>query len=693
MPLIHNVMATDIVVGGQRPGDGQPPGPLQHGRRTRATSASRWASPTTSSTALGSFGLSSHLQRRSAAIKVREVYGLGPETSSSRWRPTAPRCTAASGRISARDHFAGGSMRSPRPRSSASTCSVRRPATCSSAGAEDRERIFNLGYFTWVEQQGVSLEEFEARREPGLLGRGARQSPDVWDELIDEPSTPRTARRSPRDPPAGRDRGRDRERRDASRSPAASCAAAAGRGADGAVSVPLPAARPGDDIDHVLRRCLDPGTRVPRAGRAASPLLVRYRAPAPRLASRPRPPAWSDGRFVRARPRARRRRSARWTGHGFGVTPFGRSAGLRRARLSAAAGRRLGEGRDGQRLRLAQGPPPLRRSAPPRGGHRRGSAGSDPRPPLAIASCGNAALAAAVVARAAGRRAATSSCPDASRPVVLARLARARCAGRPSATAQPGLAGDPAYHALRARRVAGGAVPFTVPGQPQRSRHRGRRDARLGARSTAPRAVAGPRPARRPGRRRRAREACSRPARTRSPSGASTGCPASTPSRPRARYPLARAHRARRRPPARARVPSPDGCDAAVREVADAPLRVHVALGDGARRASPTASSTTRHTTGSRRAGHAAQRRPLRASWTRARSSRRTRSPCPSPASMPTTPAPPASPACIALARHGLVDPDETVAVIFSGVRRSPAAPAPQAAQALHPAHGRNETP
>mgnify|MGYP005619438563 CR=1 FL=1 len=30
----------------------------------------------------------------------------------------------------------------------------------------DKKRIFNLGYFTWVEQQGVSLEEFEKRKDP-----------------------------------------------------------------------------------------------------------------------------------------------------------------------------------------------------------------------------------------------------------------------------------------------------------------------------------------------------------------------------------------------------------------------------------------------------------------------------------------------------------------------------------------------
>ncbi len=38
----------------------------------------------------------------------------------------------------------------------------------------DRRRMFNLGYFTWVEQQGVSLDEFSAR---------AKQS--FWDGLLD----------------------------------------------------------------------------------------------------------------------------------------------------------------------------------------------------------------------------------------------------------------------------------------------------------------------------------------------------------------------------------------------------------------------------------------------------------------------------------------------------------------------------
>ena len=35
----------------------------------------------------------------------------------------------------------------------------------------DRERMFNLAYYTWVEQQGTSLADFDRPPRPGLLGR------------------------------------------------------------------------------------------------------------------------------------------------------------------------------------------------------------------------------------------------------------------------------------------------------------------------------------------------------------------------------------------------------------------------------------------------------------------------------------------------------------------------------------------
>ncbi|MDQ1400544.1 MAG: cysteine synthase [Acidimicrobiaceae bacterium] len=49
----------------------------------------------------------------------------------------------------------------------------------------DRNRIFNLGYFTWVEQRGVTLEDFEARRDQAFW-KGLRGLPAQWDEMIDE---------------------------------------------------------------------------------------------------------------------------------------------------------------------------------------------------------------------------------------------------------------------------------------------------------------------------------------------------------------------------------------------------------------------------------------------------------------------------------------------------------------------------
>ncbi len=47
----------------------------------------------------------------------------------------------------------------------------------------DRNRIFNLGYYTWVEQQGTPFELFEARRSQSFW-RGLRRYLPVWDEMI-----------------------------------------------------------------------------------------------------------------------------------------------------------------------------------------------------------------------------------------------------------------------------------------------------------------------------------------------------------------------------------------------------------------------------------------------------------------------------------------------------------------------------
>ncbi|HKZ75497.1 MAG TPA: pyridoxal-5'-phosphate-dependent protein subunit beta, partial [Actinomycetota bacterium] len=49
----------------------------------------------------------------------------------------------------------------------------------------DRERIFNLGYFTWVEQQGVSIEDFTVRRSQRFW-RDLRDLLPLWDRMIED---------------------------------------------------------------------------------------------------------------------------------------------------------------------------------------------------------------------------------------------------------------------------------------------------------------------------------------------------------------------------------------------------------------------------------------------------------------------------------------------------------------------------
>ena len=83
------------------------------------------------------------------------------------------------------------------------------------------------------------------------------------------------------------------------------------------------------------------------------------------------------------------------------------------------------------------------------------------RPHLAIASCGNAAMAAAVIA-AAGHRVLDVFVPVDADAVVVDRLKEldARVTVCPR---EPGVPGDPTYHRLR-RALADGALPFTCQG-------------------------------------------------------------------------------------------------------------------------------------------------------------------------------------------------------------------------------------
>ncbi len=156
-------------------------------------------------------------------------------------------------------------------------------------------------------------------------------------------------------------------------------------------------------------------------------------------------------------------------GHGFSVTPFARNGPLSAALgLSDAGGAwvkdETGNVSGSHKARHLFG------TLLELGGRGGGATGSAP---LAIASCGNAALAAAVVARAADRRLLVFIPTDADAAVV----ARLRSLGAELTVCdrEPGVAGDPTYlRLLDAIDARGRAIH--LPGQPQRLRGRGRRN-------------------------------------------------------------------------------------------------------------------------------------------------------------------------------------------------------------------------
>ena len=219
-----------------------------------------------------------------------------------------------------------------------------------------------------------------------------------------------------------------------------------------------PAAKPGDDIDHLLGRVLDPATLAAEAEETPdSNPFVRYRR---RFHSYQvaRATGWSDERYV-GLVRDLDDAIAEVDGSGFRVTPVVRSAALD-TELGFGPGGGVwvkdetGNVSGSHKARHLMGVMLALKVA-----ESTDLVASDT--PLAIASCGNAALAAAVVARAARRRLLVFVPPSAD-PAVVQRL-RELGAELEICERQAGASGDPTVERLIAA-IADGAVPFTVQG-------------------------------------------------------------------------------------------------------------------------------------------------------------------------------------------------------------------------------------
>jgi threonine synthase len=229
------------------------------------------------------------------------------------------------------------------------------------------------------------------------------------------------------------------------------------RAADSA-SAPFrcPSAQAGDDIDHVLRRTDAPSAAFPDEG-DANP-FIRYReflaAHALAIES-----GMSDASFVE-QVRDLDRAIAGVSGTGFAATPFSPWPALA-AKLGCGSGEiwvkdeTLNVGGSHKARHLMGVMLYLLVDA------RRRGAGAEERLPLAISSCGNAALAAAIIGRATGWPL-DVFVPSSASDAILERLAQLSATVH-VCTRTPGVTGDPCQAAFRSA-VAQAAVPFCCQG-------------------------------------------------------------------------------------------------------------------------------------------------------------------------------------------------------------------------------------
>ncbi len=181
IPLIHNVMNTDVVVAiSDRATDELDL--LFNTDTGRQFLAQRKRVEGATIEALAHFGFSSTCNVL-AAIKTAKLLDLGPDDAivtvatdggamypSERAKLLANRFGGEFTHVDAAEVYG----------QHLGSVDVEHTIDCTDA---DRRRIFNLGYYTWVEQQGTPCDLFEQRRQQ-TFWRGLRRYVDVWDDMI-----------------------------------------------------------------------------------------------------------------------------------------------------------------------------------------------------------------------------------------------------------------------------------------------------------------------------------------------------------------------------------------------------------------------------------------------------------------------------------------------------------------------------
>ena len=181
VPLIHNVMNTDAVVATSDRGTDQL-NVLFNTPVGRRYLAVRRGVPDDVIEALGSFGLSS-ICNVLAAIRIARHEGLGPDDLLVTVATDGAAMYATERDKVERRDFGGAFDETAAAETFAAHVLGGGADRVLPLGDAERRRIFNLGYFTWVEQQGVTFDEFVARRRQEHW-TGLRALVPAWDELI-----------------------------------------------------------------------------------------------------------------------------------------------------------------------------------------------------------------------------------------------------------------------------------------------------------------------------------------------------------------------------------------------------------------------------------------------------------------------------------------------------------------------------
>ncbi|MGA2872256.1 MAG: pyridoxal-phosphate dependent enzyme [Candidatus Dormibacteria bacterium] len=183
IPLIHNVMNTDVVVAVSDRNTDR----LDAIFHTKEGLAALQQAPGLEQSLLAGmahFGLSA-LANVVAAVAVARHFELGPEDLVLTLATDGAAMYADQRQARVRRDFPEGLDEPAALAALARDLQDAEHSELLELRHQDRTRIFNLGYFTWVEQQGVSLEAFEVRRRQAFWD-GLMEQVGAWDELIAE---------------------------------------------------------------------------------------------------------------------------------------------------------------------------------------------------------------------------------------------------------------------------------------------------------------------------------------------------------------------------------------------------------------------------------------------------------------------------------------------------------------------------